>query len=162
MKIAPVWKRIVAFAIDIIVFVSGFTLVILFLNWILGLPVEYTIFDEGRGIQVRMNDYVRDNFLKIVVLYSLAKLSVIVPYFVFFESSRWQATIGKRILKIKVGDYDGKRISKGKAAFRLFGRWLSGQILLIGYLMAFFTEKNQALHDLLAKTLVFEDEEKRR
>lgn len=150
MKIASVWKRMIAMAIDVCVFVSGFTLVIVFLNWILALPVEYTFFDEGRGIQIRMNDYVRENFLKIVVIYSRAKLSVIVPYFILFESSRWQATIGKRILKIKVGDYEGKRISKGKAALRLFGKWVSGQILTIGYWIAFFTQKNQALHDLIA------------
>ncbi len=158
MKIAPVWKRIIALLIDVCIFVTAFTLVIAFLNWILQLPVEYSIF-EGRGLSVKMTDYVRDNFLKIVVIYSLAKLSVIVPYFVFLESSRWQATVGKRILKIKVGDYDGNRISIGKALLRLFGKWLSGQILLIGYLMAFFTEKNQALHDFLAKTFVFEADE---
>jgi uncharacterized RDD family membrane protein YckC len=159
MKIAPVWKRIIAMAIDVCVFVAGFTLVILFLNWFLQLPVEYSLF-EGRGLSVKMTDYVRENFLKIVVIYSLAKLSVIVPYFVLLESSLWQATIGKRILKIKVGDSDGNRISIGKAVLRLFGKWISGQILLIGYLMAFFTEKHRALHDFLAGTFVFEDEEK--
>ena len=141
--------------IDICVFVTAFTLVIMSLNWFLQLPVDYSIF-EGRGLQVKMNEYVRENFLKIVVLYSLAKLSIIVPYFVLFESSAWQATIGKRILKIKVGDCDGKRITVGKALLRLFGKWISGQILLIGYLMAFFTKKNRALHDFLAGTFVFE------
>ena len=158
MKIAPVWKRAIAFAVDMIIVVTFFSLLIVFLNGILQIPVVYSIF-EGRGLSVKMTDYVNDNFYEIVVIYSLAKLSVIIPYFVFLESSRRQATIGKKVLKIKVGDYDGKRISAGKAFLRLFGKWISGQILLIGYLMAFFTKKNQALHDLLAKTLVFEANE---
>lgn len=157
MKFAPVWKRLIAMIIDVCIFVTAFSLLIVFLNWILQLPIEYSIFDEGRGLQVRMNDYVRDNFYKIVVIYSLAKLSVIVPYFVFLESSRWQGTVGKKILKIKVGDYKGDRISIGKSSLRLLGKWLSGQILLIGYIMAFFTEKHQALHDFIAGTFVFED-----
>ena len=156
LKPASVWRRVNAFVIDIFIVITLFSLLIVFLNRFLQIPVEYSIFDEGRGLQVRMNDYVRENFYKIVVIYSLAKLSVIVRYFVFSESSRWQATIGKRILKIKISDYDGKRISIGRAFLRLFGKWISGQILLIGYLMSFFTEKNQALHDLLAKTYVFE------
>ena len=159
MKIAPVWKRAIAFVIDMFIVVTLFSLLIVFLNGILQIPVEYSIF-EGRGLSVKMTEYVNDNFIKIVVIYSLAKLSLIIPYFVFLESSRWQATIGKKVLKIKVGDHDGKRISAGKAFLRLFGKWISGQILAIGYLMAFLTERNRALHDFLAKTLVFEDEEK--
>jgi uncharacterized RDD family membrane protein YckC len=90
------------------------------------------------------------------VIYSLAKLSIVVPYFVFSESSRWQATIGKKLLGIKVGDSEGEGISVGRAFLRLFGKWISGQILLIGYLMAFFTKNKQALHDFPAGTFVFE------
>jgi len=90
------------------------------------------------------------------VIYSLAKLLIITLYFAGSESSRWQATVGKKLLRIKVGDFEGKRISFGKAFLRLFGKWISGQILLIGYLMAFFTKRKQALHDFLAGTFVFE------
>ena len=155
MKFAPIWKRAIAFAIDVFIVVTVFSLLIAFLNWILQIPVESSLF-EGRGVSVKMTEYVQENFVKLVVIYSLAKLSVVVPYFVLLESSRRQATIGKRILGIKVGDSEGKRISIGKATLRLFGKWLSGQILLVGYLMAFFTEKKQALHDFLAGTFVFE------
>ena len=62
MKIAPVWKRIIALLIDVCIFVTGFSLLIVFLNWFLQIPVEYSIF-EGRGLQVKMTDYVRDNFI---------------------------------------------------------------------------------------------------
>lgn len=155
LKFASVWKRAIAFAIDIFIVVSLFSLLIAILNWLLQIPIEYSIF-EGRGISIEMTDYIKENFIKLVVIYSLAKLFIIGLYFVGFESGRWQATIGKKLLGIKVGDFEGKRISIGKAILRLFGKWISGQILLIGYLMAFFTEKKQALHDFLAGTFVFE------
>jgi uncharacterized RDD family membrane protein YckC len=57
-------------------------------------------------------------------------------------------------LGIRVTDLDGGRISFGRATGRYFGKILSGLILGIGFLMAAFTERKQALHDLLAGTLV--------
>ena len=77
-----------------------------------------------------------------------------VAYYVGQESSTQQATIGKRALGIIVTDMHGNRISTGRATGRYFGKILSGLILLIGYLMAAFTEKKQALHDKMAGTLV--------
>jgi len=49
---------------------------------------------------------------------------------------------------------DGNRIGFGRATGRYFGTFISGLILLIGFLMAAFTEKRQALHDMMASTLV--------
>lgn len=73
------------------------------------------------------------------------------------ESSEKQATIGKKMLGIRVTDLDGKRISFGKATGRHFSKIASGLICLIGYIMAGFTEKKQALHDIMAGTLVVKD-----
>ena len=154
--IASLWKRAIAFAIDIAIIILLILLLIPFVNWVLQLPIEYSLTFQG-GTSVKMTDYVNENFYKLVLIYSLAKLSIVVPYFVFSESSRWQATVGKKLLKIKVGDSKGRRISVGKAFLRLFGRAISGQLLLIGYLMAFFTKRKQALHDFLAGTFVFEN-----
>lgn len=75
-------------------------------------------------------------------------------YFALMESSANQATLGKMALGIKVVDLDGERISFGKATGRYFGKIVSAIILLIGYIMAAFTEKKQALHDMMAGTLV--------
>lgn len=155
LKIASVWKRAIAFAIDILIVVSVFSLLIVLLNWILEIPIEYSIL-EGRGISVEMSDYVKENFAQLVTLYSLTKLFIVGLYFVGLESSRRQATLGKMIFGLTVGDFEGDRISIKTAILRLFGKVLSGQILLIGYLMAFFTKRKQALHDFLASTLVFE------
>jgi uncharacterized RDD family membrane protein YckC len=58
------------------------------------------------------------------------------------ESSRFQATLGKQAIGIKVTDLEGRRIS-----------FLSSLTLGIGYIMAGITEKKQALHDIIAETL---------
>ena len=75
-------------------------------------------------------------------------------YFASLESSIWQATVGKRILGLRVTDLEGRRISFLRASGRYFAKILSGMILLLGFVMAGFTEKKQALHDFLAGSLV--------
>lgn len=75
-------------------------------------------------------------------------------YHTLMESSRHQATLGKMALGIQVTDMNGNRISFSRANGRFFGKWLSGAIMNAGYLMAAFTEKKQALHDILASCLV--------
>ena len=70
------------------------------------------------------------------------------------ESSSLQATLGKMALGLRVVDLQGQRISFGRASGRYFGRILSALILFIGFIMAAFTERKQALHDLIAGTLV--------
>ena len=75
-------------------------------------------------------------------------------YYAGFESSSLQGTPGKRILGIKVTDLYGERITFGIATGRYMAEAISGIILCIGYLMAAFTARKQALHDLIAGTLV--------
>ena len=75
-------------------------------------------------------------------------------YFALMESSSRQATLGKRALSIKVTDTNGDRISFGRASGRHFAKGISGVAFYIGFLMAGFTERKQALHDFIASTLV--------
>ena len=75
-------------------------------------------------------------------------------YFAIMESSAAKATLGKLALGIIVTDIRGNKISFMKATGRYFGKIISGFILCIGYLMAGFTEKKQALHDIMAGCIV--------
>ena len=75
-------------------------------------------------------------------------------YYALMESSARQATLGKSALGLTVTDLRGERVSFGRATGRFFAKILSGLILGIGYLMAAFTEKKQALHDMMADCLV--------
>ena len=69
-------------------------------------------------------------------------------------TSEWQATVGKRIMSIVVTDLDGKRLSFGRATGRHFAKYISAFLLGIGFIIAAFTAKRQALHDMIAETLV--------
>ena len=75
-------------------------------------------------------------------------------YAAYLESSARQATVGKMVLSLRVTDLDGHRISFGRATGRHFAKYVSLFTLLIGYIMAGFTERKQALHDMIAGTLV--------
>ena len=71
-------------------------------------------------------------------------------YYALCEASAWQATPGKLALGLRVTDEYGRRIGFGRATGRFFGKFLSGAILDIGYMLAGWTERKQALHDLMA------------
>jgi uncharacterized RDD family membrane protein YckC len=76
-------------------------------------------------------------------------------YFAVTESSQHRASPGKRALRLQVLTADGeRRISFLRATGRWAARYLSLLPFLIGYLMQPFTARKQALHDLLAGTVV--------
>ena len=77
-------------------------------------------------------------------------------YFAYFESSEKQATPGKGVMKIKVTDTNGNRLSFGKALVRNLMKIISGLILYIGFIMAAFTQKKQALHDMAASAILID------
>jgi uncharacterized RDD family membrane protein YckC len=75
-------------------------------------------------------------------------------YEAFMLSSEWQATVGKRAMSLVVTGANGGRISFARASGRHFAKYVSAFILFIGFIMAAFTDKKQALHDMMAETLV--------
>lgn len=134
LSYAGFWKRFVAFWID------GFILG--FLQFGVGVVIGFTL-----------------AFLAAprATIESVAQLAGIVVYWLYFalqESSEHQATLGKRALRIRVVDLQGQPIGFGRATGRHFGKILSSFLLMFGFIMAAFTEKKQALHDILAGCLV--------
>lgn len=75
-------------------------------------------------------------------------------YEALLTSSLWQGTIGKKILRLKVVDEAGNRISFGRATGRFFAKILSSMFMCIGFIMIGFTERKTGLHDMLAGTRV--------
>jgi len=82
-------------------------------------------------------------------------------YWALMESSSWQATLGKKALGLSVTDLQGNRVSFGKASGRFFAGRGAGLFPYIGWLYYFiscicagFTEKKQAIHDMIASCLV--------
>ena len=144
---AGFWLRFVAYLIDVVVI------------WIVLLPIYALI---GGVFGLSMASIARNPDASalagsalgtLLLLEGLAVVGVWL-YYAFMESSTWQGTIGKKLLGLRVTDLNGSRVSFGRASGRFFGKIVSGFTLMIGYIMAGFTEKKQALHDMIAGCLV--------
>jgi uncharacterized RDD family membrane protein YckC len=91
--------------------------------------------------------------IAILALIPIAKII----YNMVMESGPKQATYGKQLLKVRVCDIYGERITAAHALGRNVAKLLSVLTLFIGYLLCFFNKKQQCLHDILADTLVIKD-----
>ncbi len=147
---AGFWKRFLALVIDtLILSVVNFFMLVPALGLVgLGFFASATSEDSNLGsgfLLAALGAY----FFGILLISILGWL-----YYALMESSARGATLGKMALGIKVTDMNGNRITFGRATGRYFGKIISSMIMLVGYIMAAFTEKKQALHDLIAGCLV--------
>lgn len=132
---AGFWKRFAAYIIDGIVINIAMTII----GYAMGIGYINRVGEVGAGRSAA---------------YSVIDAVVFWLYFALMESSSLQGTLGKMALGIAVTGLDGRRISFGRATARHWSKILSTMILLIGWLMAGFTQRKQALHDMIAGTLV--------
>jgi uncharacterized RDD family membrane protein YckC len=86
----------------------------------------------------------------------ITPLSMVLPiaYYALMQSSARQATFGKSLLGMKVATAGGERMSLGRAIARELAKIVSYIPLLLGFLLAAFTARKQALHDMIASTVV--------
>ncbi|QKJ29244.1 RDD family protein [Mucilaginibacter mali] len=91
--------------------------------------------------------------ISLLILIPLAKII----YHIVMECSVKQATYGKQILKIRVCDIYGQRLSAGQSIGRNLAKICSVATLGIGYLMAFFNKRQQCLHDMITDTVIVKD-----
>jgi uncharacterized RDD family membrane protein YckC len=77
-----------------------------------------------------------------------------IAYSVGFWVGNNGQTPGKMAVGIRVQMENGEPIDIGPAVLRYIGYYVSGLILLIGFIMIAFTPKKQGLHDYIAKTVV--------
>lgn len=99
----------------------------------------------------------RDSILhnpQAVLLFYGVTIFMSAAYYILMESGIHSATLGKRWMHIKVLDSNGNRLTIWRAAGRLLARVFSCLSLTIGFLIQPFTQRKQALHDLLAGTVV--------
>lgn len=75
-------------------------------------------------------------------------------YWAGMESSRWQATLGKKMLGLVVVDETGHRAPLRQTSIRFLGRLFCELTFGLGYLLILFDERRQGLHDRLARTFV--------
>ena len=141
---AGFWVRFGATLIDIVILICIFFLA----DAIFSLIVGYRV---GLLADLEAELTVADRISEII------SIVIIFLYFTVLESSSKQATIGKKLLNIKITDNSGERITYLRAAGRFFGKIVSFLVLMIGFLMIGWTKKKQGLHDKIAGTLVIVD-----
>lgn len=73
------------------------------------------------------------------------------------EASEQQASIGKRLLNIRVSDFNGQRISLPLSLKRNLAKIASTLPFFIGYLYCFLNKKQQCFHDSIVGTLMIKD-----
>jgi uncharacterized RDD family membrane protein YckC len=138
--------RALAFVIDSLVVAIPASLVIGIVVAALGIELP-----PPESMQIgKMPDMPTGTFLTLEAAFLLVHW----VYFATMESSHWQGTLGKRALKIGVTDSQGRRVTFGRASARFFGKLASGLTFFLGYAMAAFTARKQALHDIIADCLV--------
>ncbi|MBS2009665.1 MAG: RDD family protein [Cyanobacteria bacterium SZAS TMP-1] len=143
-QFAGFWKRVGAYLIDTIIVSLGIGLVSAIILFLLIFVVKTDFGDR----------VVRS--IASILLY-LGSFGITMLYHSLFESSAKQATPGKMALGIVVTDAAGRRITFLRALGRNFGRILSGLFFGLGYVICGFTARRQAIHDLVASTLVVND-----
>ena len=150
---AGFWLRLVAHLVDnfIIGLITLFLIVPLF--FLMGGVAFLTSIAHGNG-EPPSPDQVWAVVPLIVMIIGVSVLGQWL-YFAYLESGEKQATWGKQILGLYVTDLAGNRISFARASGRFFAKLVSGLIPFgLGYIMAGFTERKQALHDMIASCLV--------
>lgn len=116
--------------------------------------------DLGKRIVAAIIDSIILSIIGFILGFTLSFVGVIIApiitwlYHILMEGGHWHATLGKRMMGLYVADSNGNGITYSTAILRLIGKMLSGLILGIGYLMGFFNEQKQCLHDMIAKTYV--------
>ena len=142
-QFAGFWIRFVAYVVDQIFVLLPLSIAVGFAS---GLAFPEAFYDSRH-----VSEYTP---IEGELLSLFASLAIHGIYFTLMESSNWQATVGKRMMRIKVVDYNGQKLNKEQAFSRWFNSVFSHLTLGYGYIMIGLTEKRQGLHDKIAKTLV--------
>lgn len=152
-------KRVIAIIIDFI-----FLLVIgSIVSTIITFPIlltktnrvleEYSIKLEGQDVEeiIHFIDVITPemqsfHFLIIVVQFFIILLITLL-YYTFFEASKRQATIGKRLVGIKVVSISDERLTKKQSLVRALNRFVSTVPLGAGFMTVFIRKDGFAFHD---------------
>lgn len=134
VEYAGFWRRVGAYLIDVIL-ISVAVSILLFIVQL------FNLLDGLSKKEIENVEYV-------------FQLVIAFIYVTTMESSHLQGTYGKHMLKMKVTDGNGERISFGRASIRHISKFLSAILVFIGFIMVAFTKKKQGLHDKIAETLV--------
>ena len=88
------------------------------------------------------------------VVYLVLNTAMVWLYYAGQEGGMRQATLGKRLMGLRVTDLEGEAISFARASLRHFAKIVSLAPLMAGFLAVAFTARRQGFHDSIAGCLV--------
>ena len=101
-----------------------------------------------------ISSYLDFNILFSYTILDIILYAVSILYFVFFTYTEG-STPGKKVMNLKVVNADGGKLTLFQVLYReTIGRFLSGAILGLGYLMIVFDKRKRSIHDMLSDTRV--------
>ncbi len=162
---AGFWKRYVAYFIDIIIlYIAIEILSLLYFSFQpqseLSLLMDLFMSVQAGAAGGEMPDpyalmeKLKNILLPALIFSTVAFVLIAGTYFSVMESSKHQATVGKRMLGIKVTNAKGQPISLLQGIARFFAAGLSWITLNLGHAFAAWTPQRRALHDYVASTRV--------
>ena len=143
---AGFWARIFAGFLDLLFLAPIFLLLVYFLS-----DGDYQILKIGDSFR----SYSYSGSTSQVTTLDYLSYAVSILYLVHFLSSKTQATFGKRMMGIYVGNPDGSRLSSARALARAVASIVTATTLGLGFLLVIFTKEKTALHDIICNTRVF-------
>ncbi len=159
-------ERFVALIIDYLITSAVLSIVamICLAPGILGVMSHHEVFqrvqDAGNNDTLSPEDtaIVTPIYIEIFIglgVYFILAMLILFLYHAFMESSASGATFGKQVMRIRLQTVDGQRVSFMQAIGRMFIRLFVSQLVCwTGFIVAFFTEKSQTLHDLATNVVV--------
>ena len=151
---AGFWLRFVAIIIDVIIISFMQFVVVMPILAMLGFGFASTQGFDFNNLSEEETVGMVGAFVAAIGGITIISFAIQTLYFSLMESSKYQATVGKMALGLKVTDINGDKLDFGKALLRQICKIISQMVFMFGYIMAGFTEKKQALHDMIASALV--------
>ncbi len=142
LQYAPLWRRLLASIIDVAIIVTVVLPGVLAFFWLVEIVTGWLGMepDDGRFLAG----------VAAVLLWLIADWL----YHAMMNSSQRHGTFGKYFMGLKVTGLAGEPIAFGQATGRHFAKFISTFPLLAGFFVAPFTRRKQALHDMVAGTIV--------
>lgn len=150
---ATVGKRITAHLIDLVILFFMLLLVGVFIRTLRATGVWSPLMGASATPEQQWRSLGLGAKLMVVGAWVLASGPL---YFILFEASPWQATFGKRLLRMRVTDDAGSRITLARSSKRWFVRWLCAFFggTFVSLVTMTLSKNRRAVHDGFARTLV--------
>jgi len=157
---AGFWIRSIAAIIDLILLVVPFAIFVSFSAALMGISNPFFNHRAGTPLNQTLTEW-GPTFLFLCACFFAGESWL---YFALSESSRWHATLGKRLLGLYVADAAGKPVDFWRASLRFCGGRLlahvpvlGGYYFLMDCLCVGLTRGKRAFHDVLSGCLVLRE-----